>query len=85
MIRIGSVPHTPARTGVRLTTGSTSVGHLHHDRVGVAEGHQPGQRPVPGHAEPSGVVDHDQVDAAGFFELGGDARARPAADDRQAL
>ncbi len=60
------------------------VGHLQHDGVGVAKGHQPGQRAMPGHAESPGVVDHDQVDPAGLLALGADARARPAADDRLA-
>ena len=44
MSRNGSVPQTPASTGVSRTTGSTSPRHLHDDRVGVAVRHQPGQR-----------------------------------------
>ena len=53
-------------------------------RVGVAVRHQPGERPAAGHAIAARVVDDDEVDAAGFFELGADAGAGAAADDRLA-
>ena len=46
------------------------AGHLQHDRVGVAIGHQPGERTAAGHAVAAGIVDHDQVDAAGFLAFG---------------
>ena len=37
----------------------------------------------PGHAEAAGVVDDDQIDPAGLFQLGTDAGPGPAADDAQ--
>ena len=84
MRRNGSVPQTPASTGVSRTTGSTSRGHVDDDRVGVAVGQQPGERAAAGHAVAAGVVDDDQVDAAGLGALGREARARAGADDRLA-
>ena len=84
VIMNGSVPLTPASTGVCLTTGSTSRGHLDDDLVGVAVGEQPGQRAAAGHPVPAGVVDDDEVDPAGLLALGRQARARAAADDRLA-
>ena len=56
------------------------VGHLLDDRVGVAVGHQAGERAAPCHPEPAGVVDHDQIDSAGLLALGADARAGTAAE-----
>jgi len=66
---------------VYFTTGSTSRGHVEHDVVGVAVGHQPGQRAAAGHAVAARVVNHDQVDTAGLFALGRQARAGAAADN----
>ena len=60
------------------------AGHLHDDRVGVAIGHQPGERAAPGHAVAAGIVDHDQVDAAGLLAFGRQPGAGAAADDRLA-
>ena len=71
MSRNGSVPLTPASTGVFVTTGQHFAGHLHHDRVGVAVGHHAGKRAAAGHAVAAGIVDDDQVDAAGFLAFGG--------------
>ena len=58
--------------------------HFHDDGVRVAVRHQPGERPAAGHAIAARVVDDDEVDAARLFELGADARAGAAADDRLA-
>ena len=55
--------------------------HLDHDLVGVAVGQQPRERAAAGHAVAPGVVDHDEVDAAGLLALGGQAGAGAAADD----
>ena len=59
-------------------------GHLDDDRVGVAVGEQPGERAAAGHPVAAGVVDDDQVGAAGLGHLGRDAGAGAAADDRLA-
>src|ERR1700687_4939543 len=58
------------------------AGHVDHDVVRVAVGHQARQGPAASHAVPARVVDHDQVDAARLLALGGEAGARAAADDR---
>ena len=79
--RKGSVPQTPASTGVFFTTGKHLAGHLDDDAVGVAVGHQAGERAAPGHAVAPGVVDDDEVGAARLGALGGDAGAGAAADD----
>ena len=60
------------------------AGHLHDDRVGVAVGHQPGERAAAGHPVAAGVVDDDQVGAAGLGALGRQARAGAGADDHAA-
>ena len=60
------------------------VRHLHDDGIGVAIGEQPGERPAPSHAVAAGVVQHDQVDAAGFLALRGQADPGAPADDRLA-
>ena len=70
MRRNGSVPQTPASTGVVADDRQHLAGHVHDDRVGVAVGHHAGQRPAAGHAEAARVVDDDQVDAAGLGALG---------------
>ena len=80
----GSVPLTPASTGVCFTTGSTSKRHLLDDLVGVAIGEQARRRAAPGHAVAAGIVDDDEVDAAGFLAFGREAGAGAAADDRLA-
>ena len=61
------------------------AGHIHHDGVGVSVGKQPGQRAPSCHSKASGVVDDDQVHAALFTELGGDAGACARADNRDLL
>ncbi len=84
MSRNGSVPLTPASTGVLLDDRQHLARHLDDDLVGVAIGHQAGERAAPGHAVAAGVVDDDQVDAAGFLAFGGKPGAGAAADDRLA-
>ncbi len=80
----GSVPFTPASTGVCLHHRQHLVRHLADDLVGVAVGEQAGERAAPGHAVAARVVDDDQVDAAGLLALGRQAGAGAAADDRPA-
>ena len=80
-IRNGSVPLTPASTGVVLHHRQHLARHVHHDLVGVAVGHQPGERAAPGHAVAAGVVDDDEVDAAGLLALRREPGAGAAADD----
>ena len=58
--------------------------HLEDDLVGVAVGQQAGQRAAAGHAVAAGIVDHDQVDAAGLLAFRREAGAGAAADDRLA-
>ena len=58
--------------------------HVLDDLVGVAVGEQAGRRAAPGHAIAAGIVDDDQVDAAGLLALGRQAGAGAAADDRHA-
>ena len=58
--------------------------HVLDDLVGVAIGEQPRRRAAAGHAVAAGIVDDDQVDAAGLLGLGGQAGAGAAADDRLA-
>ena len=74
----------PGQNGGVPDHGQHFAGHFHHHAVGIAIGHQPGQRAAPGHTVPSGIVDHDQVNSAGLFAFGGQAGARAAADDRRA-
>ena len=80
--RIGAV-HAGEHRRV-LHHGQHFGGHLHDDGVGVAIGHQAGERAAPGHAVAARIVDHDQVDAAGFLAFGREAGAGAAADDRLA-
>ena len=58
--------------------------HLLDDLVGVAVGEQARRRAAPGHAVAAGIVDDDQVDAAGLLALRREAGAGAAADDRDA-
>ena len=60
------------------------AGHLHDDRVRVAVGHEPGQRPAPRHPVAAGVVDDDQIRAAGLGALGRQAGPRARTDDHAA-
>src|ERR1019366_2060214 len=77
--RIGTVD---ARKHGRLRRDRQHLGpHLLHDRVGVAVGHQAGQRTAPRHPVAPGVVDDDEVGAARLGHLGRDSGARTAADD----
>ena len=81
--RIGAAH--PGQDGRALHDGQDLAGHVHDDAVGVAIGHHARQRAAPRHAEPPGVVDDDQVDAAGLGALGAEAGAGPAADDGDAV
>ena len=76
MMRNGSVPHTPASTGVFCDDRQHLAGHVHDDLVGVAVGHHAAEAAAAGHAEAAGVVDDDQVDAAGLGALGATGRCR---------
>ena len=58
--------------------------HLDHDVVGVAVGHQSGERAAARHAIAAGIVDHDEVEPARLLALGGEPGPGPAADDRLA-
>ena len=58
--------------------------HVDDDLVGVAVGEQARRRAAAGHAVAAGIVDDDEVDAAGLLALGGKAGAGAAADDRHA-
>ena len=59
--------------------------HLDDDVVGVAIGEQARERAAAGHAVAAGIVDDDEIDAAGLLALGRKAGAGAAADDRLAL
>src|SRR6202008_1957402 len=63
MSRNGSVPLTPASTGV----------------LAIAIGHESGERAASGHAIAAGIVDHDEVDATGLFAFGRETGAGTAA------
>src|SRR5262249_26290459 len=64
--------------------GEHLAGHVHDDLVGVAVGHHAREAAATGLPEAAGVVDDDQVDAAGLGAFGADAGAGAAADDRLA-
>ena len=83
-MRNGSVPQTPARTGVLLHDRQHFAGHVDDDLVGVAIGHHAAEAAAARHAKPARVVDDDEIDAAGLGALGADAGAGAAADDRLA-
>ena len=82
--RNGSVPQTPASTGVVPDDRQHLARHVDDDRVGVAVRHQPRERAAAGHAVAARVVDDDQVDAAGLGALGREPGARAGADHRPA-
>ena len=67
-----------------LDDGQDLGGHLHHDPVGVAVGHQAGERAATGHPVAAAVVDDRHVGAASLGHLGADAGAGTGADDRNA-
>ncbi len=56
-------------------------GHFYHDGIGVAVGHQPGQRTPPGHAVAARVVDDDHIGPTGLGHLGRNTGAGATADD----
>src|SRR5205823_2297516 len=82
--RVGSVAQTPQRRGVVRRSGSVSLAceasesssepaglyHLQHDIIGVAVGHEAGERAASVHPIPTAVVDDDEVSAARFDRLG---------------
>ena len=74
--RNGSVPHTPASTGVSRTIGSTSWPISSTIALASPYGIRPASEPRPGHPVAAGVVDDDQVGAAGLGALGRQARCR---------
>ena len=80
---IGAV-HAGQNRRPASTTGRISSRHLHDDLVGVAESKQPRQRAASRHAVATGIVYHDQVDAAGLLAFRRQAGSRAAADDRHA-
>ena len=70
----------------RVRNGSEDlVGHLPDNRVCVAVWHQARQRTATGHAEPTGIVDNNQIDPASLLALRADAGPGPSTDNRQAL
>ena len=83
--------HQPERVGAadagqhRRVAGDRQhlAGHVHHDRVGVAVGHQAGERAAARHPVAARVVDDDQVGAAVLGALGRQAGARAGADDQR--
>ncbi len=66
--RIGAVD--PRKHGRVVDDRQDLARHIHHDLIGVAVGQESCERTAAGHAVAPGVVDHDQVDAAGFLALG---------------
>ena len=70
----GRVPHHGKHFG----------SHFDHDGVGVPIRHQARQRTPAGHAVAPGVVDDDQIGAAGLRKLCRDSRSGAAADNRPA-
>ena len=81
--RVGAA-HTGQNRGV-LNDGQNLAGHLHYDGIGVAVGHAACKRAAPVHAEAAGVVNDQQVDAAGFLALGADTIACASSDYRHSL
>ena len=67
-----------------LHDGQDLERHLLDDLVGVAVGEKARGAAAAGHAVAAGVVDDQQVDAARFLALRGEAGARAAPDDRLA-
>ena len=53
MMRNGSVPQTPASTGVFCDDRQHLAGHVHDDLVGVAVGHHAAEAAAAGHAKPA--------------------------------
>ncbi len=80
----GSVPLTPASTGVLLDHRQDLVGHLLDDLVGVAVSEQAGGAAAAGHPVAARVVDDQQVDAPRLLADRREAGAGAAADDRLA-
>ena len=78
--RVGSVD--PGENRRVPDHGQDLDGHLLHDLVGIAVGKQAGRRAAPRHPVAAGIVDDDEVDAAGFLRLRGQAGTRAATDDR---
>src|SRR5260221_3141765 len=58
------------------------AGHLDDDLVGVAVGHETGERAASRHPVAAGIVDDDKVDAAGLLTFGREPGSGATADDR---
>ncbi len=72
----------PARTGVCETTGNTSCAISRTMPLASPYGMSPASERAPPCEARARVVNHQEVDAAGFGELGAQSGARAAADDR---
>ena len=66
-------------------SGQDFIRHFAHDLIGISVWHESRHGASASHPETSGIVDHDEIDAAGFFTLRADASAGTSADDRQAI
>ena len=60
------------------------AGHVDDDLVGIAVRQESGERTPSGHAVATGVVDHDQIDAAGLLPFGRQPGAGSPAHDGHA-
>jgi hypothetical protein len=80
--RIGAV--NSGEDGRVFDDGQHLARHFDDDLVGVAIGEEPGERAAPGHAVAPGIIDHDQVDAAGLLAFRRQTGPCPAANDRLA-
>src|SRR5699024_10045489 len=67
-----------------LDHGENLGAHLHHDLVCIAVREDASQRAAASHAITAGVVDDQQVSAASFGALGGDAGASADAHEETA-
>ena len=66
----------------RLDHRNDLAGHFHDNGIGVAIGHQPGERPASCHPVAARIVDHDQIDATGLLAFCTETATGTAADDR---
>ena len=62
------MPQTPASTGV-ADDRQHFAGHVHDNLVGIAVRHHAAEAAAPGHAEATGVVNDEQINAAGLGAL----------------
>ena len=82
MTRNGSVPQTPASTGEITNDRKHLARHVHDDGVRIAVRHDARPGTPARHPEAAGVVDDDQVGAAGLRALRPRSGAGSGADDR---